>query len=428
MKSSRVVGYVLPIFPQLSETFIANEILLLERLGVPIRVYSCSKPTAVVPHRCVRLIQAPVHYVPESPAESLQLLHANRTIYRLEPSRYRRTARYVLARSFREGTDTWRRFLQAAYIASEIRRDGVRHLHACFASMAAQVAMLANMLTGVPYSFSGHAKDIYTTSGSDLRDKIRRAEFVVTCTRANQKHLQDLVDSGERHKISLSYHGVDVAKFHPREQVRSTEHPLILSVGRLVEKKGFADLLRACAVLRGKGYPIRCFIVGEGPERSLLERMARSLGLKNVVTLPGACSQEELLEIYRQATVFVLPCRTLRNGDRDGIPNVLLEAMAVGLPVVSSAISGIPELIQSGQNGLLVKECDGDALLSAVELLLQNAELRERLAENARTTVVRNFDSRTTVGRLASCFNGLGRWDAGALQEPLGPRSMNLRT
>ncbi len=397
------LGYVLRMFPQTSETFIANEVLELERLGVPIRIYSYRRPKDAVYHGFLRLIRAKIAYLPDPLYRHVWgLVRAQRAIRGIDPVRYRRTLRYVLVRSLRSvKPDVWRRFLQASYLAYLMRDGGVDHLHAHFAHRSTQVAMLAGMLTGLPFSFSAHAKDIYAADPADLREKVQAAQFVVTCTRANQKYLQEIVAADQRDKIHLCYHGVDISKFRPFEGRIIRDRHLILAVGRLVEKKGFRHLLNACKILRDKGHDFRCLIIGEGPDRRSLQKMVRTLALQDVVVFEGSRSQEEVLDSYRRATVFALPCQVVKDGDRDGIPNVLFEAMATGLPVVSTPVSGIPELIENGRNGLLVAERDPEALASAIELLLQDGALREGLGRNARFTVATEFDSKIHARRLA---------------------------
>src|SRR5437867_5379585 len=237
----RELGYVLRMFPQISETFIANEILELERLGFHIHVYSYRKPREKVSHECVRQIRAPIDYLPDPLYRHVgPLLEANKWLCRREPRRYLRTARFVFAHSLRWlNPDIWRRFLQATCLAFQMKDSGVTHLHAHFAHRTTQVAMLASMLTAIPFSFSAHAKDIYSASPRDLKAKIRASRFVITCTRANQRYLQRLVDAEERSKIRFTYHGVDLHKFSPQQHEVFNEAPLILSVGRPVEKKGF---------------------------------------------------------------------------------------------------------------------------------------------------------------------------------------------
>jgi glycosyltransferase involved in cell wall biosynthesis len=404
------VGYVLRMFPQASETFVANEVRELERLGLSIRIYSYRRPRETVRHEVVRALRAPITYLPDPLwRHPLALLRAHRALHRREPSRYRSVLRYVLRSFLRErDLDVWRRFTQAGYLATLIDRDGVTRLHAHFAHAATHVAMLTAMFLDLPFSFSAHARDIYTAKRSLLREKIAAARYVLTCTDANRAYLRELVDADQREKVLLAYHGVNVEKFSSAENAARAEPPLVLGVGRLVAKKGFPHLLRACRTLLGRGLSFRCVITGEGSERRRLEEQVRSLGLDGVVSLPGARTQEELVEEYRRATLLALPCRVLANGDRDGIPNVLVEAMAIGLPVVSTAISGIPELIESGENGLLVPERDDAALASAIELLLQDATLRARLARNARATVEQRFDSAANARRLADLLRSDG--------------------
>jgi len=402
-----VLGYVIRMFPQVSETFIANEILSLERLGVPVRIYSYRRPQETVEHECVRLIQSPITYLPDPLLNHVpELVVAQFAIARAEPGRYRAALRHVASASISDRSiEPWKRLLQAGYLALQLKQSDVERLHAHFAHGSTHVAMLASMLTGLPFSFSAHARDIYNNASPRLlQEKIQAADLVVTCTRANQQHLQSMVPQQDAGKIELAYHGVDLAKFAPDEAARIEEPPLVLSVGRLVEKKGLANLVQACRALNEKDISFRCEIVGEGPERPRLEMLIRALGLERIVSLTGVCTQEELVERYRGASVFALPCNVLANGDRDGIPNVLIEAMACGLPLVSTPVSGIPELIESGQSGLLVPPGNPVELAAAIELLLRDRELGERLARRARATVEERFDSTVCARRIASLF------------------------
>jgi glycosyltransferase involved in cell wall biosynthesis len=398
------------MFPQLSETFIANEILELQRQGVRLRIFSYRRPRAAVLHECVQNIREPVEYLPDPIHRNLgKLLGATPAVYRLDRARYLRTVRYVLGYTARErNPDTWRRLLQAVYLARQVREEGLQHLHAHFAGGATRVTMLTSMLTGIPFSFSAHARDVYTTTPYVLRERMNAADFVVTCTAANQKYLREVLGEESREKVLLGYHGIDLAKFQPKPEPATRETPLILSVGRLVRKKGFTDLLTACDILRRNGVSFRCLIVGEGPERERLERKIAELSLADHVSLPGSGSQEEVLAWYHRATVFALPCRVLEDGDRDGIPNVLLEAMAVQLPIVSTAISGIPELIEAEHNGLLLPERDPRALAGALDRLIHDADLRARLGSRARETVAKHFDQSANARKLSEMFRQAG--------------------
>jgi glycosyltransferase involved in cell wall biosynthesis len=232
----------------------------------------------------------------------------------------------------------------------------------------------------------------------------------VTCTGANQAYLQDIGGPELADKVELGYHGVDVDKFAQRLDEPSGDVPVILSVGRLVQKKGFADLIDALAILKDRGTPFRTLIVGGGPERANLKAQIERLGLDAHVSLLGTVSQETLVGIYKEATLFTLACRILDDGDRDGIPNVLMESMSTGLPVVTTPISGIPEVIRSGENGLLVPERDVSALASALDLLLHDAGLRQRLGAAARATMVSEMSAGAMAQKLAGLFFGaIGR-------------------
>jgi glycosyltransferase involved in cell wall biosynthesis len=406
------IGYVIRMFPQLSETFVANEIREMEGQGVPLRVFSYRQPREDVPHDCVRQLRTPVGYLPDPLYRHPRvLLGAQRSAWGRDRARYRSVVRSVAARSRRErSVDPWKRLLHAAELAGRVEQAGVARLHAHFAHGATDVALLTSQLTGIPFGFTAHARDIYTSSPSLLTRKIQAAQTVVTCTRANLDHLCELAGPDHVGKIHLVYHGVDLEKFRPAEAPPQTDPPLLLSAGRLVAKKGFCDLLQACARLRKDGVRIRCVIVGEGPERARLERLRRELGLEGCVELPGSASQETLAELYRQARLFALPCQILADGDRDGIPNVLVEAMASGLPVVSSRLSGIPELVEDGANGLLVEQRSIAALAAALARLLDDADLRSRLGRRARADVEKQFDSTANAQWLASLLHG-----------PLGP-------
>lgn len=406
------VGYVIRMFPQLSETFIANEILNLERLGVPINIYSYRQPHAPVEHECVRAIASPVTYLPDP-----LYRHAGDIARGVVPptgdywSRYIETLGYVFAYTVRQrNPDTWRRLLQAAYLTRLLHGSGIKRLHAHMAHGSTRVAMLTSMLTGLPFSFTAHARDIYKANPERLHEKIDAAEFVVTCTRANQDYLRDIAPEGQQEKILLGYHGVDAAKFSPPAAKFSpstraeNETPTILAVGRLVEKKGFPDLIDAVAVLKERGISFRCRVAGDGPDLKALRRKIHELNVGDAITLLGPRTQEQLVEEYRGADAFALPSVVQQDGDRDGIPNVLLEAMATGLPVVSTPVSGIPELVRTGDNGLLVEPGNPRELASAIELLLNDGGLRERLGRQGRATVSEQFNSTTTARWLARLF------------------------
>ncbi|MBX3279757.1 MAG: glycosyltransferase family 4 protein [Acidobacteria bacterium] len=424
------IGYVLKGYPRTSETFIANEIHLLEEAGRRLVIFSLKRLEGQKRHAVVDRIKAPVIYLPEAEpmtgSRKFTWLRRNlpgfvsdhRSLFLRRPAVYLRTLVEALRMGRRYRGDRrfkWsylKEFLQAGSIARFVLGSGrIAHLHAHFCHTTATVTMLASRLAGVPFSFTAHAKDIYREDmnpGDLLTVKLRNAQFAVTCTRANREYLDRLHPAPT--PLHAIYHGIDLSLFAPeRRDVERDDPPLILSVGRLVEKKGFDYLVEACALLRERGRRFQCLIVGGKDEHAaVIEALIRRLDLGGIVTLQGAVTQEQLLRIYRRAAVFALPCRVMDNGDRDGIPNVLVEAMAMELPVVSTPISGIPELIESGVNGLLVEEKNACELAAGLERLLADEELGRRLGREGRMRVAEDFDAQRNIGALNALFDALG--------------------
>jgi glycosyltransferase involved in cell wall biosynthesis len=294
---------------------------------------------------------------------------------------------------------------QAAILAALAKAKGVKHLHAHFGGDVTTVAMLASRLSGVSYSFAAHAVDIYDqhVNRALLKEKILWAQFVITCTEYNRRVLAMLVGKKGATKVIRAYNGVDVTLFRPDPSVfRETDQ--ILAVGRLVEKKGFHELVSACRLLRDKGRSFRCLIVGEGTERDRLTRQIIAVGLQDCVILAGARPQEHVLNMMREATVLVVPSVVSARGDQDGLPTVLIEALAVRLPVISTTLSGIPEIIEHRKTGLLVPPGNSISLAAAIEQLLGNGNLRERLAGRGLKKVQESFDIRKNVRALRNRF------------------------
>lgn len=411
------VAYLLKRYPRLSETFILHEMLALEARGMRLHVYSLLDPAEATVHPDVDRLAAAVTYLPCATLSHLgQLARAHARLLRRDPRRYLQALRLALTRS--HPLVGLRHLLRAGWLGLELEREGIRHLHAHFAHGPAATAQFVHALTGLPYSFTAHAKDIYTTPPARLQERIREACFVVTCTSHNYDYLASLVDPATATRIHRIYHGVDLRRFRLLPS-RAQHPPVILAVGRLVEKKGLSYLVEACAVLRDRGAPFRCQMVGGGPLEDQLRAQIAALGLEGTVDLLSARTQEELVDIYRQATLLALPCVVLENGDRDGIPNVLVEAMSMGLPVVSTRISGVPELVDHGHNGLLVPPRDAPALAAALADLLADSAQRRRLGAEAHRTVTERFDLAQNAARLEELFASiLGRGGAAPIADP----------
>ncbi len=404
-KASGPVAYVMKRYPRLTETFILNEIRAMERLGADIHIFSLLPPEPTPHHPMVGQVQAPIH----SPAAAgfgkwAGLARAHGHMLASSPLRYAGAVLRAVVWSALSPRplSVWKQFGRGGFIASTCRRSGIRHIHAHFANAPAASARFANLMSGIPYSFTTHAKDLYLTPPRLLRARARAATFVATCTDYNARYLRDLLVA-DADKVHLVYHGIDLSQFNPRdEQPARTSNPakLVLSVGRLVAKKGHDDLIAACAMLHRKGLAFRCMIVGEGPLRSALAAQIDEFRLTGVVTLEGAMTHAELVALYRHADVFALAPRITDDGDRDGIPNVIAEAMATGVPVVSTDVSGVPELVIHGQTGLLARPNDPASFADALERLLADPAQAASLARAARQRLVRDFDLWTTTRQL----------------------------
>ena len=425
--TGRTIGYVLKGFPRRSEAFISNEIALLERMGLRLRLFSAFQGDSARAEPRVQAIASPLTYLPERNeakdggflpwliANLPRYLPSHLQVLRTAPRRYLRTLFEALRLSFhcRSGTFLWPKkvfykdFLRSGFIACRVTQAGdIAHLHAHFCHGSTTMVMFASMLTGLPFSFTAHAKDLYLPKlnpGDLLQIKLRRAKFVVTCTGTNKQYLEEACPDGA--PVHTIYHGVDTGRFQPAPR-HHQGIPEILSVGRFVEKKGFPVLVDACRIVRDHGHRFHCRILGEPDEQiEVVQNLIRRFSLEQYVSILPGVSQDRLSAVYQTATLFALPCQVVGNGDRDGIPNVLAEAMASAIPVISTAVSGIPELIEHRRNGLLVPPRDAEALAKAMEELMQDPRLRDTLALAGRESVCRMFDSGVTTARLFQLFH-----------------------
>jgi len=399
------VVFILKGYPRLSETFIAQEIRALEQRGIPIRIVSLRHPTDRHVHPVHREIAVPVNYLPEYLyQEPLRVLRGWRRARRLPG--YARAFRQWIADLRRDPTpNRGRRFGQACVLAAELGDPGAypRRLHAHFLHTPASVAYYTHLMTGIPWSCSAHAKDIWITPDWEKREKLASMDWLVTCTETGHRHLEQLASPPE--KTALVYHGLDFARFPepPTRPVNERGSFILLSVGRLVPKKGFAGLIEALGRLP-KDLDWRLRHVGGGPLKDELEAEARRLGIADRIAWLGAQPQETVLAEYRAADLFVLNCRIATDGDRDGLPNVLMEAQSQRLAVVSTRLAGIPELVIDGETGALVAPDDSPALAAAIETLLRDPALRGRYAEAGFERVRRLFAAERGIADLERRF------------------------
>ncbi len=394
-------------YPRLSETFIAQELLGLEKAGFRLSLVSLRHPTDKKRHPVHDEIRAPVLYLPEYlHEEPLRVIAAlgralvNRHFWSLLPRFFRHLARDISRNRFR-------RLGQAAVLVAEWPEGG-EWLHAHFIHTPCSVAAYASAMTGVPYTVSAHAKDIWTSPDWELADKLQRARWTVTCTASGYEHLKHL--AAGRGVVHLSYHGLDLSRFSPFPGTRlprdgSDPHdPVrIVSVGRAVEKKGYDILLKALSKLPGDLH-WRFVHVGGGGELARLKPLAESLKIADRITWKGSLDQLDVLDLYRQSDLFALACRITADGDRDGLPNVIVEASSQGLATVSTHISGIPELLTDGENGFLTAPDDPDAFAAALEKAIRNPDLRQTYGARAEAKVRAHFDYHTSIADLGAYF------------------------
>ncbi|MFP4350225.1 MAG: glycosyltransferase [Desulfococcaceae bacterium] len=402
-----VLGMILKGYPRISEAFISNEILLLEKLGFSIRIFSMRHPREAFTHESVKRIRAEADYLPHELLRFLPRLFYHNFLLALKtPRAYGRALRMAFERFLRSRKSaTLKHLLQAGYLVHRfLPGRGVVHLHAHFAHSPSSVALFASLLSGLPFSFTAHAKDIYTSNPDQLREKIALARFVVTCTDYNRDYLENLAVSKST-SIYRVYHGIDMDLFSAdSEESPPTEPYRMLTVARLVPKKGLPTVYRALRKLKDRGLKFQHDLIGDGDDRDPILDLIRKLGLENDCRWLGTLPHEKVLDRYRQADLFVLGCEIAPNGDRDGIPNVLIEAMAMGVPAVATRVSALPELIRNGETGLLVPPRQPDALADAIMRLLTDTDLRERMIPAAREFVKREFDNGRLIQDLAGIY------------------------
>jgi glycosyltransferase involved in cell wall biosynthesis len=403
------VAFVLKGYPRLSETFIAEEILGLEQAGFDLRIVALRRPTDGKVHPVHRAITAPVSYLPEYlHNEPLRVLKAWWQVRR-RPGMARVWRQFWADLPRDVSRNRVRRLGQAMVLAAELPPE-VKRLHAHFIHTPASVVAYASLILDYPWTCSAHAKDIWTSPNWELAGKLRDAQWTVTCTRTGLDRLQSLCPAGK--PVHLVYHGLRLDRFKPLPLFRSPrdgtnpEAPVrLLSVGRAVEKKGFDVLLDALALL-----PQDCAWqwthIGGGPLLATLKIQAARLSLTERISFIGSQDQTVVLDWYQTSDVFVLPCRVAADGDRDGLPNVLVEAQSQSLVCISTDVGGVAELIEPERNGLLVPPENAQELAEVMLRLIRDPALRNRFGRAGAARVAKDFDSRASLGTLAALFDG----------------------
>jgi len=396
------LAYLLKKFPRLSETFVLGEILGQERLGADLHVFSRRPPDDEPRHPELATLRATCEVLP--PAKEIdpwQALIEDDGDELLE--RIRALLRGVRHLGYARLPSL---LVEAIHLRRRCAELGIQHVHAHFATDSAVTAMLLRGLGGPTYSVTAHAKDLYrsTVDPDLLRLLLERCAFMVTVCDANVRHVTELVGADAARSLRRLYNGIDIASFEGcGGERREAGH--VLSVGRLVAKKGFDVLVDALAELAARGIDFRATLAGEGEDRAAIEARVAERGLAQRVRLVGAVDQDGVRALMGRAQVFALPCRIGEDGNRDALPTVLLEAQAAGVPIVSTPVTGIPEILDDGAAGLLVPQDDARATADAIERLLADAALRERLAAAGRARCGELFDRERNARVLKGWFD-----------------------
>jgi len=399
------IAVVVKGYPRLSETFIAQEILGLERRGIGVLIVALRKPYDPFIHELHRQISAEVMYLPEYVKDDPARVARAKRWAEQQPTYARSKALFDADFARQPNADRRRRWAQGCVFAHELPED-ITWIYTHYLHTPCSAARYAAHLSGRSWSFSAHAKDIWTSPDWDLKTKINDAAWGVTCTAVNEQHLNSLSDDLD--KVELLYHGLDFSGFPeppetPSPRDGSGEPVRLVSVGRAVEKKGYDDLLDALALLPD-GLNWTFTHIGGGELSEHLKDQADGLGLSKRISWRGAQPREEVIAACREADLFVLPSKLAKSGDRDGLPNVLMEAQSMGLCCLSTKVSAIPELILDGETGILVAPGSPEELTSALTRLIKAPQERHRLGLAAAKRVRSEFSTDPGLDRLAEKF------------------------
>lgn len=389
------IGYVLKRYPRFSETFVVNEILAHERAGTKIDIFALGPVMETHFQDGISQVRAPVSRLTDKQRNT-------ETFWALLNEGFNKLSNF--AAKLEKAKGTVHEVAQSVLLALEIKKRGIQHLHAHFGTQATTVARQAAIFADITYTFTAHAKDIYFqyAESTELGQKMRDASATVTVSDYNLAYLREQYGDDAKSAVRI-YNGMDLRKFPYQPFSQNNRH--ILSVGRLVAKKGFSVLLDALALLKQRGVSMRCTLVGDGGLRGQLLEQIERLNIQDVIDMVGPMPQPEIIKFMKSANMMIAPSVISEDGDRDGLPTVLLESMALGTPVISTQVAGIPELVQDGATGLCVPPNDPEALADAIERLLDDPELCKTLSLNSRALIEREYDEDKNVAVLQQLFN-----------------------
>ncbi len=393
------LAYLMSRFPKISETFILFEILEMEKLGAAVEVYPLLRERQPVTHPEAEKMSARAHFLPFL---SWPIVRANLYFMRTRPLRYFGALLEVLF-----GTIGYRNFFfgvfaywpKAAAFAYKMQQQGVAHVHAHFCNHPALAAFIVHRLTGIPYSFIAHGSDLHKNR-TMLGKKVAASAFAVTVSKFNLEVLRGACEEHDRKKTSLLRCGIDPEVFFPKTKTASTGALRIICVASFEEVKGHKHLVEACRLLRKRGVGFVCDLIGDGPRRAEITRQIKAARLESSVIVHGSMKRNDVVSMLTAADVKVLASVPTAEGKREGVPVVLMEAMACGLPVISSQLSGIPELVEHGRTGILLPPGDAEGLAKALEQLQNDPALRQRMGQAGREKVVREYNLKENTKQL----------------------------
>lgn len=406
MTESLKVAYFLPRFPKLSETFILREILVLREMGLDVHVFSLMPPlTSSTMHAQVQDMMPYVHYSPYF--FSFKLIFAQFYFLFHFPIKYFRALLRLLWQTCPEPSTCAKAlflFPKSVYFARQLKEMKIDHIHSHFVWVNGIAAQVASDLIGVPNSLHAHAWDIFQREKESVKRQLELATAIVTISDYHRQYLTSICPKCSSKNIHIVHCGLNPLEFSPVQTLAEHNIVQIISIGRLLEKKGFEYLIEACSLLAKKGIKFHCSIIGDGPLSNALQEQIKRLNLLDYISMLGEMNISEILKLYRQSDIFALACVITDFGDRDGIPVVLMEAMAMQLPVITTPVSGNPELVSDGKNGLMVPQRDPEALAQALERLINDQLLRKQLGEQGRQTILAGFDIQMTAAQMAQIF------------------------
>lgn len=424
MNQALKVAYLLTRFPHTTETFIMREMYWIREQEVEVHIFSLLNPKEGPVHQQARELLPSVRYGPHL---SWGVARAHLHYLRRSPGRYLRALARVIRQTHREPRVLARTLLlfpKTVYFARQMEGLGIDHVHAHFVWLEGLAAGVVRDLLGIPFTINPHAFDLFERDQQDVRAELENASRVIAISGYHRDYMARLCPGIPADSIQLVHCGLEADRFQPVPRQSDRGRCRILSVGRLVDKKGHQHLVDACSLLARRGIDFHCDIVGHGPLKDTLQASIERHGLQDRVALLGALDQHQILELYQSSDLFTLPCVVSATGDQDGIPVSLMEAMACQLPVVTTAVAGIPELVQHEQSGLLVRQADPSELADALERLITDPSLRRKLGEQARRVVLAEFQVQDTTARLASIFREVNRERANRTRTQMGTVDM----